>query len=54
LDFVTEIDCSHAAVAGLAKATAMKNADLFTSMRCKLLKIKKNWETSGLGEGGMD
>jgi hypothetical protein len=23
-------------------------------MRCKLLKIKKNWETSGLGEGGMD
>ena len=39
--FVSEIDCSYAAVLGLAAATAAKNANLFTSMRCKLLTILK-------------
>jgi hypothetical protein len=53
-DFISEIDCSHAAVVGLTAATAIKIADLFTSMRCKLLTIIKNWEASGQGDGGMD
>ena len=53
-DFISEIDCSHAAVVGLTAATAVKIADLFTSMRCKLLTIIKNWEASGQGDGGMD
>ena len=53
-DFVSETDCSHAAVVGLAPATAVKVADLITSMRCKLLTIIKNWEASGQGDGGMD
>jgi hypothetical protein len=53
-DFVSKIDCSHAAVLGLTAATAVKIANLFTSMRCKLLTITKNWEASGQGDGGMD
>ncbi|KAI2497898.1 hypothetical protein MHU86_16596 [Fragilaria crotonensis] len=53
-DFVSEIDCSHAAVVGLSAATAVKIADIFTSMRCKLLTIIRNWEASGQGDGGMD
>jgi hypothetical protein len=53
-DFVSEIDCSHAAVIGLTAATAVKIADIFTSMQCKLLTIIKNWEASGQGDGGMD
>ena len=53
-DFVSGIDCSHAAIAGLTAATAVRIADLFTSMRCKLLTIIKNWEASGQGDGGMD
>ncbi|KAI2512647.1 hypothetical protein MHU86_1866 [Fragilaria crotonensis] len=31
-----------------------QNADIFTSMRCKLLTIIRNWEASGQGDGGMD
>lgn len=51
---MSQIDCSHAAVAGLAAATADRIADLFTSMRTKLMTIIKNWEASGQGDGGMD
>jgi hypothetical protein len=51
---VSQIDCSHAAVAGLTAATADRIADLFTSMRSKLVTIIKKWEASGQGDGGMD
>ncbi len=49
-----QIDCSHAAVAGLTAAMADRIVDLFTSMRSKLMTIIKNWEASGQGDGGMD
>ncbi len=52
--FVSEIDCSYAAVLGLTAATAVKHADFFTSMRCKLLILIKNWEASGQSDGGVD
>ena len=51
---MSEIDCSHAVVVGLTPATAVKIADIFTSMRSKLLTVIKNWEASGQGDGGMD
>ena len=51
---MSQIDCSHAAVAGLTAATADRIADLFTSMRSKLVAIIRNWEASGQGDGGMD
>jgi hypothetical protein len=51
---VSQIDCSHAAVAGVTAATADRIADLFTSMRSKLMTIIKNWEASGQGDAGMD
>jgi hypothetical protein len=51
---VSEMDCSHAADAGLAIAETIKIADLFTSMRCRLLTLIKNWGAGGQGNGGMD
>jgi hypothetical protein len=51
-DFASSIDCSHAAVASLTPATALKVENLLTSWRTNLCRIIQKWEQSGQGEGG--
>jgi len=52
VDFTEEIDCSHEQVADMMEATPQKVENLLTQMRSDLLRIIRNWEQSGQGEGG--
>jgi hypothetical protein len=51
-DFASTIHCTHASVATLTPATAMKAENLLTAWRATLLRIIGDWEQSGQGDGG--
>ena len=54
-DFQAATPCTYdLVVPGLIPATPQKIEDLFTAMRSDLIRIIRNWEQSGQGEGGMD
>jgi hypothetical protein len=52
-DFYEAIDISYEAVAKFMPATATKVEDLMTRFRSMLVRVIKNWEASGQGEGGV-
>lgn len=51
-DFSTEIDCSHSKVENLRVADATRIENYLTDYRTELLRIIRDWERSGQGEGG--
>ena len=51
-DFASPIHCTHASVATLTPATAIKAENLLTAWRATLLRIISDWEQSGQGDGG--
>jgi hypothetical protein len=52
-DFYEAIDISYDAVAAFVPATATKVEDLMTKFRSILVRVIRNWEASGQGEGGV-
>ena len=52
IDFIDATDCSHSHVSSFIKATPSKIKDYFAAIRLGLLRIIRNWEQSGQGDGG--
>ena len=53
-DFSNPIHIRHSRVAALSPATPDKVQEKFSTMNVNLVRIVRNWERSGQGDGGID
>jgi hypothetical protein len=53
-DFSNPIHIPHSRVAALSSATPDKVQEKFSTMNVNLVRIVRNWERSGQGDGGID